>query len=131
MSVSPVILKKENMKIPDYYTVTFIPINGAEPIEYKVAEHSYLKSPRRFLMNNQGQVLANENGQPIVVEWESLRAIELTLYGQGNRKRIVIGLEQGTFEFGHDFDVFNELKKEVRNKKHLKPVQNPENKTEK
>jgi hypothetical protein len=123
MSVSPVILKKENIKIPDYYTVTFIPINGAEPIEYKVVEHSYLKSPRKFLLN--------DNGQPIVTEWESLRAIELTLYGQGNRKRIVIGLEQGILEFGHDFDVFNELKKEIRNKKHIKPVQNPENKPEK
>lgn len=110
--VSPVILKKEDIRIPDYYTVKIHPVNGTEPIEYKVTEHSYIKSPKRYLMDNQGRILLNPEHKPIVAEWESLRAIEIKLFGQGNRKRIVIGLDQCIIEFGHDFDVFIELKAE-------------------
>ena len=85
MPVSPVVLKKENIKLPDFYYVVFYPISDIKNgIKYQVAEHSY-------------------NMQ--------LRIIELKLYGNGDRRRIVIGLDQGFFEFSKEFDEIIELKK--------------------
>lgn len=79
---SPVLLKKEDIRLPDHYFVTFHPITGDKPIKYQVARHQFL--------NN------------------DLRAIELTL---SDRRYMVIALELGTFEFSQEFHDIVDLKK--------------------
>lgn len=79
---SPVLLKKEDIRLPDHYFVTFHPITGGKPIEYKVAGHNFLK--------------------------DNLRAIELKL---SDRRYVIIALELGTLEFSKEFDEIVELKK--------------------
>lgn len=99
---SPVILKKEDIRLPDSYKVIFHPITGAEPITYEVASHAYMRAPVKFanIKNKDGSI------QQVPVEWNLLRSIELKLK---DRRRIIIALELGTLEFSKEFDEIVEL----------------------
>ena len=103
--VSPVILKKENIKLPDFYTVTFYPINGNEPIVYEVAGHTYITFTTKY-----NQVKDTTTGRilNVLVEFGTQRAIELKL---SNREYIIIGLDMGYLKFSKEFDEICELKK--------------------
>jgi len=115
MGLSPVLLKKEDIKLPDYYKVVFRPIVG-EPIEYEVAEHYYIKEVTKFNIvearDHENKPIKDEKGQQVFkhipVEFQTMRAMELKLH---DRRRIVIPLEAGTLEFSKEFDEIIELKK--------------------